>query len=294
MFEKIKNELVNFGLKFMSIDEKIVRIFLETSPSNVNNIVILPAVKMIMKYFLSHLQYKKVNGRVYNGTLNGIKVSIIRSLVGAPNTAIAVECLKRCKTSIILRVDFCGGISTQNREILIGDLLIPNISYCGDGTSPQYLLKHSNKLERLKSITNPHHQSLDLSMGPKKIFISEPDEDLRQVLINEATSRGLKQVKTADFWTTDALFCETDEFITNLKSINVQGIDMENSTLFLLSKLYGIKSASILAVSDLPSHPKYDLFNSNILHPDMEKGMKSMIDLLINALPKISSRFSQN
>jgi len=290
MFDKIKNELVNFGLKFISIDEKIVRVFLETNPSNVNEIVILPAVKMVMKNLLSKLQNKKVHGRVYNGTLNGVKVSVIRSLVGAPNTAIAIESLKRCITKIIIRVDFCGGISTQNNEISIGDMLIPNISYCGDGTCPQYVLKYFNKLKNTKFITNPHPKSLDLNIGDKKIFISEPDQELKNILFNEATTQYLNGIKQVDFWTTDALFCETDEFINALRIIGVQGIDMENSALFLLSKLYGIKSASILSISDLPSHPKYDLFNSNILHPDMEKGMKKSIDFLINILPKIRSK----
>ena len=65
---------------------------------------------------------------------------------------------------------------------------------------------------------------------------------------------------------------------------------MENSVLFLLSELYGIKSVALLSVSDLPTHPKYDLFNSNIIHPNMEKGMKAMIEFLINLLPKIRMR----
>ena len=102
MMDKIKNELLNLGLKFMSVDEKIVRMFLETSPSRINEIVILPAVKMVMKKIITKLQYKRVYGRVYNGTLNGVKVSVIRSLVGCPNCSIAVESLKRCKTKIII------------------------------------------------------------------------------------------------------------------------------------------------------------------------------------------------
>ncbi|MFX1274906.1 MAG: hypothetical protein ACFFBP_13345 [Promethearchaeota archaeon] len=289
MFEKIKSEVLNFGLKFISIDEKIVRIFLETRPSNVNEIVILPAVKNVMKSLISKLKNKSVHGRVYNGYLNGVKVSIIRSLVGSPNAAIAVESLKRCTTKIIIRVDLCGGISNDKTNISIGDILIPKMSYCGDGTSPQYILKFLKELDHLKFINNPDSKALNLKIGNEKIFISEPDQGLNNIILNEANIRGLNRVNHVDFWTTDALFCETEEFIASIKSIGVQGIDMENSVLFLLSKFYDIKSASILSVSDLPCHPKYDLFNSNILHPDMETGMKRAIDLLVNSLPKIKS-----
>jgi uridine phosphorylase len=93
MLNKIKSELLNLGLKFLSVDEKIVRMILETSPRNINEIVILPAIKLVMKKILRKLENKKTYGRVFNGELNNVKVSVIRSLVGAPNCAIALESL---------------------------------------------------------------------------------------------------------------------------------------------------------------------------------------------------------
>ena len=64
---------------------------------------------------------------------------------------------------------------------------------------------------------------------------------------------------------------------------------MENSILFLLGLLYNIKTASILSVSDLPGHEMYDLFKSNVIHPDMERGINNAISILIKALPKIKN-----
>jgi hypothetical protein len=64
---------------------------------------------------------------------------------------------------------------------------------------------------------------------------------------------------------------------------------MENSIIFLLSKLFDIKTASVLAVSDLPGDLKHDLFNSNVIHPDMMKGINKAIDIVVNSLPKIKS-----
>ncbi|MFX1444577.1 MAG: hypothetical protein ACFFHV_14275, partial [Promethearchaeota archaeon] len=195
MMDRIKNELLNLGLKFISVDEKIVRIFLETSPSNVNEIVIMPAVKMVMKKIVNKLQDKRVYGRVYNGTLNGIKVSVVRSLVGSPNCSITIESLKRCKTKIIIRTDFCGGIENTSSNIQIGDIIIPNLAYCGDGTSPHYIMNHSELSNQLESIQNPISRFQQIITGNETVFVSKPHEELKNLLISEARSSITNRVK---------------------------------------------------------------------------------------------------
>ncbi len=288
MLNRIKSELLNVGLKFISVDEKIVRMILETSPSNLNEIVILPAIKIVMKKLLNKLRNKRNYGRVYNGELNGVKISIVRSLVGAPNCAMAVEALKRCKTKIIIRIDVCGGIENMIMPINIGDILIPKIAYCDDGTCPQYFREHPALVNELGSISNPLGKYQNLFTGNQTIFISKPNEKLNEVLFNKGTLLLRDKVKSVDLWTTDALFCESPDFVRALSSINVQCIDMESSILFLLGKIYNLKTSSILSVSDLPGHSKYDLLNSNEIHPEMENGIDNAIKLLISALPKVN------
>lgn len=285
MLNKIKSELLNFGLKFISVDEKIVRMILETGSSNINEIVILPATKMVMKKIVQKLQNKNVYGRVYNGILNGIRVSIIRSQIGCPNAALIIESLKRCKTKLIIRIDFCGGIQNEIEEIEIGDLIIPKSAYCDDGTSPQYVRTYPALLNRLLVINNPLCSIQNLVTGNQKILVSKPNDILKDILLKEAQQ--LSRVKEVDLWTTDALFCETFDFVRAVKAINVKAIDMESSIVFLLGILYNIKTASILSVSDLPGHPQYDLLNSNEIHQNMEKGIDNAIRVLINALPKV-------
>jgi uridine phosphorylase len=287
MLNRIKSELLNVGLKFISVDEKIVRMILETSPSNVNEIVILPAIKIVMKKLVQKLQNKRNYGRVYNGELNGVRVSIIRSLVGAPNCAMAVEALKRCKTKVIIRIDVCGGIENSVTPINIGDILIPKIAYCDDGTSPQYFREHPALINELESISNPLGKFQNLITGNQTIFISKSDDQLNEMLFNKGTLLLKDKVKLVDLWTTDALFCESLDFVRALSSINVQSIDMESSILFLLGKIYNLKTSSILSVSDLPGHSKYDLLNSNEIHPEMENGIDNSIKTLINSLPQI-------
>jgi len=287
MLKKIKSQMLNLGLKFISVDDKIVRMILETGSSNINEIVILPAVKLVMKKIVNRLQNKIVYGRVYNGVLNGIKVSVIRSQVGCPNAALTIECLKRSKAKIVIRVDFCGGIYGENTTVNIGDIVIPKLAYCGDGTSPEYLRANPTLLNSLDSIKNPLSTTQNLVASPHNIFISKPNDILRELLVKETRAFNPTKVRESALWTTDALFCETFEFIRALKAVNIEAIDMESSILFLLAKLYNMKIASILSVSDLPGHPQYDLLNSNEIHLNMETGIDNAIKILINALPKI-------
>jgi len=287
MLNRIKSELLNIGLKFISVDDKIVHMILETSPSNVNEIVILPAIKIVMKKLIQKLQNKRNYGRVYNGELNNTRISVIRSLVGAPNCAMVVEALRRCKTKIIIRIDVCGGIENQVLPINIGDILIPNLAFCDDGTSPQYFRENPSFVNELRSIPNPMGKFQNMFTGNQTIFISKPDKKLKEILYNKAISFLNDKVKLADLWTTDALFCENLDFIRALDSINVKGVDMESSILFLLGKIYNVKTGSILSVSDIPGHPKYDLLRSNEIHSNMEKGIDNAIKILINSIPQI-------
>ncbi|KKK44400.1 hypothetical protein LCGC14_0762490 [marine sediment metagenome] len=289
MLNRIKRDLLNFGLKFISVDEKIVRMILETKPSNINEIVILPAVKLVMQKILKILENKRIYGRVCNGEINGVKVSVIRSLVGAPNCAIALECLKRCKTKIIIRIDLCGGIETNNEKTEIGDILIPQMAYCDEGTSPQYIREHPSLANELNKIPNPLAKFQTLLTGNQNIFISLPEPTLKDILLTEGKLFLPNRVKEVKLWTTDALFCESLDFIRSIQSINIRGIDMETSILFLLGKLYNLKTASILSVTDLPGDPKFDLFHSNKIHPNIEIGINNALKLLSKCLPKIKN-----
>ncbi|UCD00635.1 MAG: hypothetical protein JSV23_07020 [Promethearchaeota archaeon] len=293
MLNRIKSELLNIGLKFISVEEKIVRMILETAPSNVNEIVILPAIKIVMKKLLNKLQNKRNYGRVYNGELNGVKVSIIRSLVGAPNCAMTVESLKRCKTKIIIRIDVCGGIENETIPINIGDILIPKLAFCDDGTSPQYFRENPSLVNELDSISNPMGKLQNIFTGNKTVFISQPNEMLRELFLSKGTILFPDKIKETSLWTTDALFCESLDFVRALSSINAQCVDMESSILFLLGKIYNLKTVSVLSASDLPGHPKYDLLNSKEIHPDMENGIDNAIKLLINTLPMVKYTFEE-
>ncbi|MHA1687881.1 MAG: phosphorylase family protein [Promethearchaeota archaeon] len=287
MLNRIKAELLNFGLKFLSVDEKIVRIFLEAAPSRVKEIVILPAIKSVMKQFLLKLKNKTSHGRIFNGTLNGVPVSVIRSFVGCPNMAITMECLKRTKAKIVIRIDYCGGLNVHNEEIRVGDTIIPKSACSGDGTCLYYLNKYEEKHDTFSFISNPLYEVFTFYPGANTLAIFEPDEQLKTLLLQAGKSKYEQYVKEASLYTIDALFCETTEVLSELKSIKIQAIDMESSILFLLGKLFNLRVASILSISDLPGHPQYDLFKTNNIHPELENGFKRTMEILMDALPRI-------
>jgi purine-nucleoside phosphorylase len=141
----------------------------------------------------------------------------------------------------------------------------------------------------LDSVKNPLFRKHNIESGNQIVYISKPDESLKDILLQAGYSLSNYNTKAVDFWTTDALFCETLEFIRALQSINVRGIDMESSILFLLGALFNLKTASVLSITDLPGHPEYDLLISNQIHPNMENGIDNAIKIVINALPKIKT-----
>ncbi|MHA2089175.1 MAG: phosphorylase family protein, partial [Promethearchaeota archaeon] len=116
----------------------------------------------------------------------------------------------------------------------------------------------------------------------------QPHKELKNLLLEEGNSLFSNIVKQVKLWSTDGLFCESLDFIRALQSINIQAIDMESSILFLLGKLFNLKTASILSVTDLPGDLKYDLLTSKVIHPDMESGIDNTIKLLIYSLPKVN------
>jgi len=286
MINKIKSELLNLGLKFISVDEKIVRLFLETKPENISDIVILPTVKSVMRKMVNKLEGKNKQGRSYNGIINGVRVSIIQCHLGAPSMAIMIETLRRTKAKKIIRIDFCGGVSGLSSNITIGNIILANSTYCGDGSSPQYILKYPGLTTQFSSISNPLGRFQNLIAGSQEIFITYPNENLTNILFDKGKELYKDRIKKVDLWTTDALFCETTEFLNAMRSINIEAIDMESSVMFLLGKKYNLKTTALLAVSDLPG-TEYDLLETNEIHPDMENGIDNAIETLSQSLPEI-------
>ena len=72
---------------------------------------------------------------IYNGYLDGHKITVCSTGIGGPSTAIAVEELAACGAKTMIRVGTCGGISLN---VKAGDVVIASAAIRQDGTSREY------------------------------------------------------------------------------------------------------------------------------------------------------------
>ena len=72
---------------------------------------------------------------IWNGYIDGEKVSVCSTGIGGPSTAIAVEELCACGAQTLIRVGTCGGISLK---VCPDDVVIANGAVRQDGTSHEY------------------------------------------------------------------------------------------------------------------------------------------------------------
>lgn len=72
---------------------------------------------------------------VWNGTLDGVTVTVCSTGIGGPSTAIAVEELAACGGHTFIRVGTCGGIAIPVKS---GDVVIASGAVRQDGTSHEY------------------------------------------------------------------------------------------------------------------------------------------------------------
>ena len=261
-------KLVNAGLSMISVDQKLVRMILDTSPSNINPIVILVVTKMIQEKMVAALEKpEKKSIHVTNGKINGVEVSVVRSHIGGPHTAMVIECLKRCGVKTIIRFDFCG---TLSEDIPVGSIIVPKSALLIDGTSKEYLEEYSQDLQ--------NNNKINETDGIRECICSE---SLLTRIHNIAQSEKSNIIKIGHkIVTTDALFLETERKIKMWRSYGAQAVDMESSVVYLLSAMFGIEPIAIMVVTDHPGSEKYDMFKNNTIFEGLETSIAKGIELV--------------
>jgi purine-nucleoside phosphorylase len=232
---KLKSKIISFfaklGLKFMDEKSQIALMVFNCRPSVISEIVILPVVGMIINKFTKRLFDLKEKGKIYKGKIKGKTTTIVPMTMGAPAAAVIMEALHETKSKYIIKVDFCGGLSS---DMKVGDIVLADKAVCGDGTTPHY--------------------------DPNAEIISA-NQDLLNLLSDYLTQKDI-EFKKGTIYTTDAIFRETEDLLTKARNKKAIAIDMETSALYLLGELYGKKVISINVVSDIPDPRKK--FNLNI------------------------------
>ena len=172
-----------------------------------------------------HREYKS-----YSGYLGREKVLVTSTGIGGPSTAIAVEELARLGARTMVRVGTCGSISERAK---VGDLVIADSAVRLDGTTAQYV--------------TPGYPA---AASPELVLA-----------LKEAAERLKKKAVVGISASTDSFYVGqgrkgfggyspsvVGSLEDDLRAAKVLCFEMECSTLFTLGRIYGLKTAAVLAV----------------------------------------------
>lgn len=152
---------------------------------------------------------------LYLDVKKSIYIAFIRN--GASLSAIDFECLIHLGFNEFIIWGFCCSIGKCN----IGDLVIVNKAYIGEGVSKYY---------------------------DKDVEFVNTSSDLNQWILNRL--RPKRTILPVYCFSTEALFMETERLVTNLKNQNIDCIDMECSALASIAEYRNVKVSCLFSVSD--------------------------------------------
>jgi len=201
---------------------------LKMRSGDVAKYVLLPGDRGRVKLMSAYLQdWKEVgNNREYltiTGYHKGIRVSVMSTGMGCPASAIAVEELANIGAEIFIRTGSTGALQPS---IDVGDLVIAAGAVKNEGTSRMY-----------EPVEFPAIASVDVLYS-----LIEAARSLRHEL--------KFNYHVGIVATDDAFYAETPEFIQNMTKLGVLSLDMESSTIFVVSRLRGLRAGCIMAASE--------------------------------------------
>lgn len=193
-------------------------------PQDIGKYVIMPGTPDRLDALVKKIQkpvknFSFMEHTMWTGELDGIKVTAINGGMFSANTAITTEIVCNVQAENLLRLGSCGAM---REDIKIGDLVLASGCIRGDGVTPYYV---DDKFQTL------------------------PDAGLTEAMEKAAERLGVKLHKGI-VWSTDALLRETKEIVEEKARAGAIAVDMVSSALLTIARIYKVKAASILAVSD--------------------------------------------
>jgi len=146
-------------------------------------------------------------------------VTLAGPFIGAPHAVMGLEKLIVLGARTVLVMGWCGSLQPH---VAIGDLIIPARAISEEGTSRHY---------------------------PLESDVPRADPELNRKLMEAVTDRGRACVQ-GDIWTTDAIYRETPEKVTQFKELGVLAVDMEISALLTVADYRSVSLTALLVVSD--------------------------------------------
>ena len=158
----------------------------------------------------------------YTGKYKGVPISLATHGIGVPSAAIVFEELVMVGAKAVVRLGGCGAMIPG---LKIGDIVIPTgAAYYPGGAYYQYLREWT-------------------------CTAASPDYELLKNLVEETSKRNIKYA-LGPVLSSDAFYAEDPDFAKKWASRGVIAVEMECSALFMLGLMRGVKTASLLMVSD--------------------------------------------
>ena len=199
------------------------------------------------------------------GTYKGIRVLAVSTGIGGPSTGIAVEELARIGVTHAIRIGSCGALQ---KEIRLGDLILVQGAVRDEGTSRTYI---------------------------DSIYPAIPDFELMNACVEVAEEEQIPahvgMARSHDSFYTD----REDEIDALWAGRGVLGCDMETAALFVIGKLRGVKTASVLnTVVEYEDNLEDNINNYTDGVNATVQGEKNEIHVALEALYRCSGKCEDN
>jgi uridine phosphorylase len=183
---------------------------------------------------------------------NDLPLALAGPLLGAPQGVMAMEKLIALGAKRIWVLGWCGSLQPN---LLIGDLIIPTTALSEEGTSAHYPVK-------------------------KKIKETNP---LLNTILADALVKAHLSFRTGPVWTTDAIYRETVEKVTDYGKKGLLAVDMEMSALITVALFRSVQLAGLLIVSDELFSLKWRPgFGTKILKKRSREAGRVLLDVCMN------------
>lgn len=233
---KVYENLIAANEKYGSNKDQICKSNFKCEPSEISeNVVIAPTWEVDI--FKNHVDnVRQIAGptghgyTIYELSIGNKKVTYITTGVGACNLMDAVLALGCTPCKNIL---FIGAVGALNKNMKIGDIVIPEYSICGVGTD-RYLT--SGTVDKNDSYGKKYYPNKELSDKVLKVT-------------NESVKNKDIKVHMGKVFSCDTIFAEyahLDEFM----NMGCDIVEMETATLFNVANIVGIKASSVCSISD--------------------------------------------
>jgi len=202
--------------------------------ADVGDYVLAPGDPFRTPLIAKHLEDAKEVGfsreyRTFTGKVEGVPVSAMSTGMGGPSVAIGVEELHELGVHTVLRVGTCGALQPG---VKVGDLVIALASVRSEGTSDGYVPREYPAVASLHMV-NALVEAAETAKAPYHVGIMRSVDALYSDLVPEKMPRPDLRLEL-DMWT----------------KAGVIGNDMEASTLYVVSRIRGMRAGTICLCVD--------------------------------------------